>query len=107
MRVVHHLREPLLEEAARLQHLARAIRLLEEDEQLGGVRLKNEFSDGKIAAAAAAALGRPVPWQRPRGGGGAGYQRHCMELSSGFVWGSFSMAAVLYDRERLQSRVGL
>ena len=90
-----------------LQHLARAIRLLEEDEQLGGVRLKNEFSDGKIAAAAAAVLGRPVPWQRPRGGGGAGYQRHCMELSSGFVWGSFSMAAVLYDRERLQSRVGL
>ena len=29
-----------------------------------------------------------------------------MTLSSGFVWGSFSMAAVLYDRERLRSKVG-
>lgn len=35
------------------------------------------------------------------------YQRHCMELASGFVWGSFSMAAVVYDRQRLLSRVGL
>ena len=35
------------------------------------------------------------------------YARQCMALSSGLVWGAFSMAAVVYDRERLRTAVGL
>ena len=35
------------------------------------------------------------------------YAPQCMAFSSGFVWGSFSLAAVLYDRLRLNETVGM
>ena len=37
---------------------------------------------------------------------GLRYQRHCMALSSSLVWGAFSMAAVMYDRDRLLRSAG-
>ena len=113
---------PDLATESSVQHLAYSMTLLRHDETLAGVRLKDEWSDEIIAAAAAAELGHPQPAitlpavaiGAPSGTSSGvesatrrlTYVRHCMTLSSGFVWGSFSMAAVLYDRERLRSKVG-
>ena len=93
----------------RVRHLALALEVLQHDSIVAGVRLKDEWSDEPIARAAATELHlvdaqlpmRDVPSGRVR------YALHCMALSSGFVWGSFSMAAVVYDRERLRKAVGL
>ena len=91
-----------------IPHLVPAMELLASDPALSGVRLKNEWSDELIAQATAAELGyTPEPRAAPSSPRGLRYLRHCMVLSSGYVWGSFSMAAVVYDRERLRSRVGL
>ena len=102
-------------------HLALSIELLQHDATLAGVRLKDEWSDDVVSraqeqalatanmpvpAAALAGAARYVPPLRQQPGARLRYARHCMALSSGFVWGSFSMAAVVYDRERLLTTVG-
>ena len=102
-------------------HLALSIELLQHDATLAGVRLKDEWSDDVVSraqeqalatanmplpAAALAGAARHVPPLRQQPGARLRYARHCMALSSGFVWGSFSMAAVVYDRERLLTIVG-
>ena len=81
-------------------HLARSMAVLAQDEGLSGVRLKDDWTDTVVPCGG---------WQRARGEGGAEatrYRRQCTDIANGLVWGSFSSAAVLYDRERLLSRVG-
>ena len=87
-------------------HLALAIGLLQHDANVVGVRLKDEWSDGPISQTAAAELGTALPTYTTAAGG-LRYMRHCMALTSGYVWGAFSMAAVLYDRARLLHSVGM
>ena len=52
---------PDLATESSVQHLAYSMTLLRHDETLAGVRLKDEWSDEIIAAAAAAELGHPQP----------------------------------------------
>lgn len=92
--------------SSRIPHLAHAIELLRYDGGIAGVRLKDEWSDELVSKAAAAELDRE-DHEVFATTSGVKYLRHCMALTSGFVWGSFSMAAVVYDRERLLSTVGM
>ena len=107
---------------SRVPHLALSIELLRRETSLSGVRLKDEWSDDIISRAqedegaaaepqmqsttpmttppsSAAAEARHVPPLRKSSGLRLAYARHCLALGSGFVWGAFSMAAVVYDRE--------
>ncbi len=86
-------------------HLALAAALLAESSSLSGVRLKNEWSDGLVEAANVDELGRELPVLVSARG--LRHKMQCMTLGSGFVWGSFSLAAVLYDRLRLLREVGM
>lgn len=86
-------------DGARATHLAKAYGVLRHDPVVVGVRLKHEWSDAMVAASQAA--GDTLVTAE-----GQRYQRHCMVLASGVVWGAFSMAAVLYDRTTLLERVG-
>ena len=106
--------------ASRVPHLSLAVELLQRDAAVVGVRLKDEWSDALVSRAAAweqreeregagRATEQPAteqPAMEQPAGSRVAYARHCMTLSSGFVWGSFSMAAVMYDRQRLLGAVG-
>ena len=67
------------------------------------MRLKHEWSDARVARA------NPprTPRWRTAPSGEVRYLTHCFAPASGLVWGSFSMAGVVYDRLRLLRRVGL
>ena len=67
------------------------------------MRLKHEWSDARVARA------NPprTPRWRAAASGEVRYLTHCFAPASRLVWGSFSMAGVVYDRLRLLRRVGL
>ena len=94
--------------AWRVPHLRHSLAILgAAGDGVLGVRLKHEWSDAHVAEANPP---RAPLWQTaPSGGAGAPvrYTTHCFAPSSGFVWGAFTMAAVVYDRRRLLRRVGL
>ena len=111
--------------AARTPHLTLAIELLKHDATIAGVRLKDEWSDEVVGKAAVLELEPPPPSAPPPASpseekparthlpmrktpsGSIRYAPQCMAFSSGFVWGSFSLAAVVYDRLRLNETVGM
>ena len=95
--------------AWRVPHLRHSLAILQAaGDGVLGVRLKHEWSDARIAKANPP---RTPLWRTaPSGEAGAPpvrYTTHCFAPSSGFVWGSFTMAGVVYDRLRLLRRVGL
>ena len=91
-----------------IPHLALAIDVLTTDVSVAGVRLKDEWSDDHISVTAdKEAQAKGVTRAASVSGRGLRFMHHCMKLNSGWVWGSFSLAAVLYDRERLRYNVGL
>ena len=87
-------------------YLSAAIAVMAADDAVAGVRLKDEFSDAQVAAVQSDDALRPRyvdagdPPVRVR------YTQQWTETRSGLVWGSFSMAGVLYDRRRLLERAG-
>jgi hypothetical protein len=78
-------------------HLRRSMKLLQHDSAVAGVRLKNDWTDEVVPTSGG--------W-RGDGSTTTHYQHQCTDISNGMVWGSFTTAAVLYDRERLLRRVG-
>ena len=96
----------------RLPHVQLSIQLLQHaGDGVLGVRLKREWSDDAVAAAQPEGGGGGAPrWLSVPGEGtrpALRYTTHCFAPASKLVWGSFTMAAVVYDRERLRARVGL
>lgn len=89
-------------DGSRAAHLALAVGVLRTEPSIVGTRLKREWSDDVVVGYDGAPRSEP---KRTREG--LLYRQHCMDLGSGVVWGSFSMAAVVYDRMRLMDRVGL
>ena len=90
--------------AWRVPHLRHSLAILQaEGDGVLGVHLKHEWSDAHVA--------RANPPRTPRwwtaASGEVRYLTHCFAPASGLVWGSFSMAGVVYDRLRLLRRVGL
>ena len=88
----------------RVPHLRHSLAILQaEGDGVLGVRLKHEWSDARVARA------NPprTPRWRTAPSGEVRYLTHCFAPASGLVWGSFSMAGVVYDRLRLLRRVGL
>ena len=95
----------------RLPHAQLSIRLLQHaGDSVLGVRLKREWSDDAVAAAQPGGGSGAPRWLSVPGEGtrpALRYTTHCFAPASNLVWGSFTMAAVVYDRERLRARVGL
>ena len=105
--------------SSRIPHLALSMEILHGDATLSGVRLKDEWSDELLRRKGER---KDNPYALGETGGGVSdslnpvlktttntrlpFLRHCMALDSGFIWGAFSMAAVLYDRHRLHALVG-
>ena len=101
---------------ARKSVLLDAMSVLRHDTSISGVFLRPDTLDqflarsawrrtAPAAAVAVDASGRTAPGASGKGGG-VQYATYCMDRQAAYLWGAYSNGPGLYDRVRLQQRVG-